>query len=132
MARRPSHYRRGPYRAESVSLAEPVIHEARHGKMLERRCWVLIGTVSEVDGVLRVRDLDAFLFEACENTLAEVVLRKILIRELPHLADQGKIQRRAAEARNKSYKRRGFSQQSRYLADRLRRLLYEDPFNMMG
>jgi len=58
---------------------------------------------------LRVRDLDAFRFEARENTLAEVMLRKILIRELSHLADQGKIQRRAAEAGNKSHKRRGLS-----------------------
>ena len=62
-----------------------------------------------MDGVLRVRDLDAFVFEARENTLTKVMLHKILIRELPHLADESKIQRRAAKPRNKSYKRRGLS-----------------------
>ena len=65
-----------------------------------------------MDGSLRERNFHPLFLKAFKYAMAKLVLHSVLIHELAHLADQGKIQRGLAKTGNETHDRARFCQKA--------------------
>jgi hypothetical protein len=78
--------------------------------------------LAEINGPVRKGNFDTLFLESFENPLPELMLGQVLVRELGHLADQGKVKRTLPKSRDETHERFGICKEPRNIGRPLLRL----------